>query len=90
MNEIVSIIGVQSVNNDIEKFTCKVFTVLDDNSYLEDFPDRKETFRVSRTLHNKLFNFLMDKGMKKGVKISFDFIKEELKKDAEDNNEVQK
>lgn len=80
MKEIIQLISVKSINEDIEEFRGKVFSVMDDNSYFEDFSDRIEKFRVSRTLHKKLFIFLMDKGMKSGKKISFDFIKKELKK----------
>ena len=79
MNEIIHLTRVESINEDIEKFTGRVFTVLDE-SYNEDFPDRTEIFNVSRTLHTKLFNFLMDKGIRDGKKISFDFIMKELRK----------
>ena len=76
--EIIQLISVKSINNDIEEFSGNVFRVMDDDSYLEDFPDKIEKFRVSRTLHKKLFSFLMDKGMRDGHKISFSFIKKEI------------
>ena len=80
--EIIKLTSIEAVNEDLEKFTGKVFTVLDDDSYREDFPDRTESFHCSRTLNKKLFNLLMDKGMKMGEKISFEFIKSELKKEV--------
>lgn len=79
--EIIKLTSVKAINEDLEKFTGKVFVVLDDDSYNEDFPDRTESFHVSRILNKKLFNFLMDKGMKMGKKISFEFIKTELAKE---------
>jgi len=80
MKEVVKIIEVELINEDLEKFTVKVFKVLDE-SFTEDFPDRKEIINLSRTLNNKLFNFLMD-CLRDNEYVSLDFIKEELEKGA--------
>lgn len=91
MSEIVKIFGIEAINDDIEEFSCRVYKVLDDDSYYEDFPDRTDKFRVSRTKDKKMFEFLMDAGMRDGKKICYGFIKKELKLlDAQDKEVEQK
>lgn len=80
MNEIIKLTSVESINEDIERFSGKVFKVIND-SFNEDFPDRKQTFLVSRTINKKLFLFLMDR-FRDEEKVSLEFIKKELKSEV--------
>lgn len=77
MTEIIQLTSVEAINEDVERFSGKIFKVIGD-SYNEDFPDRKESFLVSREINKKLFLFLMDM-FRDEKKVSFDFIKSELR-----------
>jgi hypothetical protein len=86
MKEIIQLTGVRSLNDDLETFSGKLFKVSDDMSYFGDFPVRT-SFVVSRKKDKRLFEFLMDKGIRENMKISYDFIKKELKNTKKSSKE---
>jgi len=55
-----------------------IFKVIN-GTFEEDFPDRSEVFYISRKQNKKLFFFLMD-NFRDNTKVSYDFIKKELKR----------
>lgn len=83
IKKVCKVIGVSSVDGECEDFKVKVFKTNADGSFYDSFPDKIEKIKVSRKKHDKLFKFLMNKGLRDREYISFDFIKKELKEAGE-------